>query len=936
MGTEGVMAPAPVYLRTEYQFDPLGLDETEPRFSWLVENDHRGAYQSSYQVLVASSIERLDADAADLWDSGKVESDATAHVVYAGAPLRAFSRANWKVRVWDEGGGVSPWSQPARFEIGPLAIDDWTLGTGGRIGATLIYSSVVGDANTSAPAPYMRRSFDVDGRVMSARLYITALGLYEASINGHLVTDDVYRPGWTDYHLRVPYQAYDVTTLLRQGENVLGAILGDGWFCGFVDDHRQHWGDRPKLLAKLVVELDGADAPFLLGTDGKWRTTTGPILVGDNYDGETYDARLELPGWDEPGYDDGGWEPVQRIGRSLSGRAQIVGTTAPPVRRVLELKPTSLTKRADEVCQFDLGQNMVGRVRLRVNAPRGTEITLQFAEILNADGSLHTDNLGTAKATDHYICKGGGEEVYEPRFTFHGFRYVEVTGAAGLDETAVTGVVLHSDARVGGHFSCSNELVNRLQQNIQWSQRGNFLDVPTDCPQRNERLGWTGDIQIFARTATFNMDAAAFLSKYVHDLQDAQLMAGIERGAYPIVVPSIAPRAGGPAWADAGVVVPWVLYERYGDLRLLERHYTSMLDYADFLDRVSRGRAEGTWLGYGDWVSLDAVAQHIDGFGIDDRFGGTPRDYIWRAFDIYSTNLTARMATLLGRDADATRLTRRRDVERDAFAERWVGDDGSLTVTTQTAYLLALHFDLLTDAGHRAAAVEDLVANIEATGHLQTGFIGTPYLLHVLSNVGRADLAYRLLERTEYPSWLYEVTQGATTIWERWDAWTKESGFNQSTMNSFNHYAYGAVGEWLFRVAAGIDTAIEGAGYREVRFRPELGGTLTHVSAHVETLVGRVASSWRLEGGRATLRLTLPWNTRGRFRLPAASLDRVSENGVALEGVNGISNARVVDGRVECDAVAGTYELLVDDPILASGQVLGAASSLVAAHRSSR
>ena len=543
--------------------------------------------------------------------------------------------------------------------------------------------------------------------------------------------------------------------------------------------------------------------------------------------------------------------------------------------------------------------------------------------MLNADGSLHRVNLGSAEATDRYICKGGGIEIYEPRFTFHGFRYAEISGApTALDASALTGVVLHSDAEISGEFRCSNELVNQLQHNIQWSQRGNFLDVPTDCPQRDERLGWTGDIQVFARTSTFNMDVAAFLTKYVIDLRDAQFAGGIERGTYPWGVPSVFQRAGGPGWADAGVIVPWVVYERYGDLRILERHYTSILEYIAFLERAAAGRAGGTWLGFGDWLSLDAVAQQIDSFGVDESFGGTAREYIWHAFDIHSTELASRIAELLGRDEDAKRFRARSQQRREEFAGLYVDGTGHLTETTQTAYLLALHFDLLIHPTHRSAAEADLVANIERVGHLQTGFIGTPYLLHVLSDTGRSDLAYSLLERTDYPGWLYPVTHGATTIWERWDAWTKDGGFRQPhMMNSFNHYAYGAVGEWLFRVVAGIDTTIEGAGYRHILVRPELGGSLTSAEAHVDTIHGRLATAWQLQGAeRATLRVTLPPNTTATLRLPATSAALVSERGLTLPEVEGISAIGTRDGRVECQAAAGTYEFVIEAPIVATNR----------------
>jgi alpha-L-rhamnosidase len=881
-----------VDLRTEYQTGPLGLDETEPRFSWRLVDERRGARQSAYHVLV---------DDGERWDSGVVASDETTQVVYAGSPLRAFDDATWKVRVWDGDGAASPWSDPAPFELGPLSIADWEP-------AQYVQSSVVGTIEHGAAAPYLRRAVIVEGDVVRARLYVTALGLYEASLNGRLVSDDVYAPGWTDYHHRVPYRAYDVTALLHPGENVIGAILGDGWYSGFVGLQRQVWGDRPRLLAKLVVEIDGADERFVVATDEQWRTSTGPILAADNYDGERYDARLELEGWDEPAYDDTAWEPVQvcRGFTSVGLRVQPVAAVAPPVRRIMELRPKAV-RRCGGKTLFDFGQNMVGRARVRVTAPGGTEVRLRFAEMLESDGTLHTRNLLTAEATDRYTCKGGSEEVHEPRFTFHGFRYVEVEGAE-LSDDALTGIVLHSDAPFTGRFSCSNELVDQLHRNIEWSQRGNFLDVPTDCPQRSERMGWTGDIQVFARTATYLMDAAAFLSKYVTDLRDSQLVGGVDRGSFPWVVPSGFARAGGPGWADAGVVVPWVVYERYGDVRQLERHYGSILEYIDFLERFARGRAEGTWLGFGDWLSLDDELIDVDDETRDEldagesRFGGTPQLFLWHAFDVLSTGLAARIASVLGRYDDSTRLRARHDRARDEFASRWVTADGRLAVETQTAYALALRFDLLADEGHRRAAENDLIAAVERVGHLQTGFLGTPHLLPALTDAGRVDLAYRLLERTEYPGWLYPVTQGATTIWERWDGWTEERGFHPSLMNSFNHYAYGAIGEWLYRVVAGIDAG--DAGYRHVLVRPQPGGTLTHASAQIDTHRGRIETSWRLEGDDLTLRLVLPPNTHATVVLPAYG---VTEDGVPLADVPGVDDVELRHGSVEFTARAGTY-----------------------------
>jgi alpha-L-rhamnosidase len=899
---------SPNKLRTEYLIDPIGLDEPEPRFSWSLDDNRRGATQTAYQILVASSPATLARDSGDFWDSGMVRSEEVAHIVYAGRPLQAFDAAHWKVRSWDHEDVASPWSSPASFELGPLTGDDWK-------GALFIWSPVVGDSQTGAPSPYFRRPFRVDGAdVVRARLYITALGLYEATINGLAVTDAVFRPGWTDYDRRVPYQAYDVTNLVIPGDNVIGVILGDGWYCGTVSWQRQQWGERPELLAQLVISTQAKSDQIII-TNTEWRTATGPILRSDHYHGEEYDARLEHIGWNEPGFDDSHWLPASTDSDSYHFRRSLVATIAPPVRPILEIATQTVTQRGAGTYQFDLGQNVVGWARLRVAAPEGTALTLRFAEMLNDDGTLHTANLLSARATDRYTCRGGREETYEPRFTYHGFRYVEVSGVPpqiNLGAEAITGVVISTDSSLCSEFECSNALLNRLQQNVVSSQRGNFFDVPTDNPQRAERLGWLGDARAFARTATYNMDVAAFFTKFVIDMRDGQLVAGSGRGSYPWFAPSITAQAGGPGWADAGVVIPWVLYERYADVRVLERHYSSILDYLDFLDRAERGRTPGTWLGFGDWLALEPEPVYALGV-TDDRFGSTPREYLWQAFDIDTTTTAARIAAKLGREDDARRFRERAERLRNSFQSSWVDGHGRLTVATQTAHALALAFDLLTEPEHRKNAADSLVQLVTRVGHLQTGQIGTPLVLQVLSDIGEIDLAYKLLERTEYPSWLYPVTQGATTIWERWDGWTRQDGFKQHTMNSFNQYHLGTVGEWMFRTIAGIDTSTAGTGYKHIVIHPRPGGSLTSARAHLDTIRGRIATHWRREQGYFHLDLQLPPATTATLHLPSTDLSRVTESSAPLTDVDGVTGVRTSENGIECDLVPGTYSWRVDE-----------------------
>lgn len=894
-------------LTCEYRTNPLGIDVTSPRLSWQMHTDRRGARQTAYRVLAASSPEQLRAGDADLWDSGRVESDQSVHVAYAGPRLCSRQRVYWKVTVWDETDNANE-SAPAWFEMGLLKRSDWK--------AKWVGAALVGGPRSTIPAPYLRKSFTLPGAVGSARLYVTALGLYECSLNGQVVGDDMLSPGWTDYHKRVRYRVYDVTDLLRDGENVLGAVLGDGWAVGHIAwGPRQQYVDRPRLLAQLEITL--ADSrTIIVVTDRTWKHQFGPLLENDLLMGEAYDARLEMPGWDRPGFDDGRWLRVEVFD---DPGVALVAANGPTVRRIDELKPVSDPVDRSDFSRrwhlFDLGQNMVGRVRFRGRAPAGTTVTLRFAEVLDADGSLYTANLRTARATDHYTFKGDGEEVWEPKFTFHGFRYVELAGYPGeATRDTITGVVLHSEMSPTGEFECSDPLINQLQHNIVWGQRGNFLDVPTDCPQRDERLGWTGDIQVFVRTAAFNMNIAGFMTKWAQDVADAQTA----RGSVPPVVPNIMPDMddGGPAWADAAIICPWTIYLCYGDRRILENNYAVMTRFMQFILDASPGyircapEYEG-WPGFGDWLSINA---------------DTPRDLIGTAFLAYDARLMAQIAAALGKRREAARYRRLFADVKKAFAARYLKgskvhappappsrrrqmmdnadaisrgrlkamDYGpipsqvfntDLFTPTQTAYVLALHFDLLPEK-LRPLAVAELVADIERRNmHLSTGFVGAPYLPYALSNNGRLDIAYALLHQKTWPSWLYPVTQGATTIWERWDGWTEESGFQDPAMNSFNHYAYGSIGAWLYSTVAGIEIDPAMPGYKHIILRPQPGGGLTRACGRLKTLFGELVSEWKIEDGAFDWTVVVPPNTTATVHLPVMGERSITLNGQVVSGL---------------------------------------------------
>ena len=820
-------------LRCEHREDIPCIDDPAPRLSWRLEGGER---QTAYRIEV-----RRGADV--LWDTQRVASPRTLDVEYAGAPLPAASELAWRVQVWDEASEPGPWSEPARFRTGPA---EWRARW---IRRDRVYDPPVpvpgeelepddGDPmlRRLPPCPYLRREFALAGGVTRATLYATARGVVELELNGQRVGDAELAPGWTDYGARIEYAAHDVTGLLREGENVLGAILGDGWYAGMIgfDPRRtgNHYGSEPELLCELHVEhADGSRR--VIASDAGWQATTGPLVYSDLLMGERYDARREP----------GGWRPV-RV-RERDG-VRLVPERAQPIRVTEDLRPVAVTERAPGVHVVDLGQNMVGRVRLEVRGARGARVRLRFAEMLEPDGSLYVENLRGARPVDTYVLRGDGTETWEPRFTFHGFRYVEVTGA---DELSLTGRVVHSDTPRSGEFECSDKLVNQLWRNIDWGQRGNFLSVPTDCPQRDERLGWLADAQVFLPTASLNRDVAAFITKWGDDVLDAQL----PDGAYPDVAPRlIADREGAPAWADAGVIVPWLMWQRYGDTRLMARHWEAMERYMAYLLRHNPDLrwTERHGNDYGDWLSVGAH---------------TPRDVLATAYWAYDARLMAEMARELGRTDRAEHYERLHAGIRAAFNAAYVGEDAHIEGDTQTVYALALHVGLLPEAA-RPRAARRLVEDIRANGdHLTTGFVGVGLLCPVLSAHGHSDVAHTLLRQDTFPSWGYSIRHGATTIWERWDGWTEEHGFQTPAMNSFNHYSLGSVGQWLVEHVAGIRAAAP--GYARVLIAPE-PGELEWARATYRSVRGPIASAWRQDADGFHLEVEIPPNVTARVMLP--------------------------------------------------------------------
>ncbi|MET8174397.1 alpha-L-rhamnosidase [Streptomyces clavifer] len=983
----------------EYVRHPLGLDTPRPRLSWPVASDRAGGRQSAYQLRVATSPDRLGKP--DVWDSGKVVSEQSVLVPYAGPEPASRTRYHWSVRVWDAEGRASAWSDPSWWETGLLVDSDWSAGwigapaalTGtpaldgaswiwfpegdpaadapaatrwfrgradippGLVRARLVMTAddgftarvngvevahteadgpaqnwqrpvlvdvtahlspgvqVISVAATNAaagpagllgalelttadgvvtlvtdagwrstdreppgdwhsgtyddtgwstakvlapwgsgpwgrvraahsPAVQLRREFRLGRkRVARARLYSTALGLYEVHLNGRRVGEDRLAPGWTDYNKRVQYQTYDVTGLLAPGGNALGVTLATGWYAGSIAWFGPHqYGDQPAVLAQLEVTFTDGSTERVVSGSG-WRAAAGPVTGADLMSGEEYDARLETEGWTRAGFDASGWlaaDPVDGVTGALV--AQVDGAC----RVAQELTAREVTEPQPGVFVFDLGQNMVGTPRLTVSGPAGTKVRLRHAEVLNPDGTLYTANLRTARATDTYTLKGGGRETYEPRFTFHGFRYVEVTGYPGTpDRDAVVGRVIHTAAPFTMDFTTDVPMLNQLHSNITWGQRGNFLSIPTDTPARDERLGWTGDINVFAPTAAYTMESARFLTKWLHDLRDDQ----VADGAFPNVAPDLPGVGSGAAgWGDAGVTVPWALYQAYGDERVLEQSWSSMLRWLTYLEEHSSGLLRPAD-GYGDWLN------------IEDE---TPKDVIGTAYFAHSADLVARIAEALGKDPAPYRSLFGR--VRDAFRAAYVTAGGRVKGDTQTAYVLALSMDLLTEAD-RGPAAERLVALIEAKDwHLSTGFLGTPRLLPVLTDTGHTDVAYRLLTQRTFPSWGYQIDRGATTMWERWDSIRPDGSFQDAGMNSFNHYAYGSVGEWMYANIAGI--APGSPGFRKVVVRPRPGGGVTQAEGRFDSRYGPVTTRWRTDADGFALRVVLPPNTTAEVWVP--------------------------------------------------------------------
>lgn len=1027
----------PTNLRCEYKTNPLGIDVTTPRLGWTLVSEAPAQIQSGYQILVASSLTQLQADQGDLWDSGKVASNDTTFIVYAGKPLSSRQACYWKVRVWDGEDTPSPWSGPSLWSMGLLSPEDWTaawigydaapltptivedpiqdmgnaqwiwypegkpgesapLGDvffrssfsveSGRIlkqaglyitadnsarayldgtelqgvvtafnqimlidltaqldagthclailgknegdgpnpagmiarlvldyedGPTTFIESgeswkvtrgeapegwstpdfddqswlgagVIGPVGTPPwpvpkfpkaielpPPPQLRKDFTAGREIKRATLYATAFGVYDAYLNGERVGDFIFAPGFTDYNKRVYYQTYDVTGLVRPGEkNTLAAVLGDGWYAGYlgflpqlpVDSARDHYGNQPRFRGQLEVEY-GDGHVETISTDATWKASYGYIRESDMLMGETQDFAMATTGWLVPGFDDSTWEAVAA---GTTHEVPLQAHPGTPVTRHERLVAQSVKETEPGVYIYDLGQNMAGWASITLHGRAGQHIRVRHGERLDANGKLYTTNLRKARCIDSYTLAEDGLATLEPHFTFHGFQYVEISGVdEALPLENVSGVVLQSVIEPAGQFECSEPLLNQLFHNITWGQKGNYLEIPTDCPQRDERMGWTGDAQFFIPTALYNMDSGAFFTKWLVDLvQDSQL----EDGSFADVAPHVALGGGAVAWGDAAMICTYQIYRYYGDTAIIERHFPNLVRGMEFLEKTSENGIRKK-MGYGDWLN---------------KGGGAKDEVICTAYFAYLAGLMREMAEAIGKNDEARHYAALERTIKAAFVKNFIADDGKILESSQTGYALAFTMNLVPENLKEKAAAQFEAEVARFDNHLATGFIGTPRLLPGLAEAGKIDLAYQLLMNKDYPSWLFQVTQGATTMWERWDGWTPDKGFQDPGMNSFNHYAFGAVGEWLYSTIGGI--APLSPGFKTFEIAPKPGGGLTWATTHYRSIHGLIRSEWKIVGSEFKLEVEVPVNTKATVVLPEAYRAKMMVNGEPAEG----------------------------------------------------
>lgn len=847
---------APHNLRCEYLENPMGIDVQKPRFSWMLRHSERGQKQSAYQIMVSidPSFEK------DLvWDSGKVDSEQSTHLVYQGEPLESNRTYYWKVRYWDKDDRSSPFSQTACFDTGLFHQEDWE---GEWISGDNLF----------------RKEFSVDKKIIRARAFICGLGYYELRVNGKKVGNNVLDPGYTTYDQRLLYTTCDITDYLNRGQNSVGVILGKGW------------SEIKLLMLQINVELEGGEH-LTIFTDSTWKTAQGPIVRDSIYDGEVYDARKELPGWDKPVFDDKDWEPVTT---GFKPKGKLSSQMLQPIKIMGTLLPQKMTQPEDGVYVYDFGQNFSGWVELSVSGPRGTEVQMRFAELLYENAMINQENLRSAKARDIYILKGEGEEKYEPRFTYHGFRYVELRGYPGVPKLdTVMGKLVHSSVHQIGNFSCSKPILNQLQHLITWGQKTNLHSITTDCCQRDERMGWLGDAHLTAETAMMNFDMGAFYTKFINDIRDVQDKNGTITDTVPFIWGQ---RPADPAWGTAYPLLCWYMYQYYGDQRILEQHYEGLKKYTDFLQSKAKNDLV-EFSHYGDWVAVEP----------------TPGSLVSSFFYAYDIILLKNIATALGKEKDAEDYQNLAEQIKKAFHKKYYDSETrNYGSGSQTSNVLPLFLDMVPEEA-RGGIWHNLRQSLiyQNNTHLTTGIIGTKYIMDVLTKTGSSSLAYDLAVQTTYPSWGYMIKNGATTLWELWQNKTGPG------MNSHNHPMFGSVGAWLYNTLAGIKQAPDSAGFKHIWIQPEMVRDLRFASGTIHTPLGPITSSWTKSPHHIGLRVYIPVNAEAVVFIPKLKLEniiliesgvRIYAEGKFLTGVQGIKKVEELPDSVHIEIGSGRYD----------------------------
>lgn len=882
-----------------YFENPLGIDDPEPRFSWVATSEGHNKMQSAYRILVAASVDDLDKEIA-YWDSGKVTSDENTHIRYQGKALQSGQKYYYKIMIWDEKDAASDWSDNQYWVMGLLKEEDWKAEW---IGFKTVDTNKKDTLNLPPPA-YLKKEFTTEAKVKSAILHCTALGVYEPMLNGQKISEDILTPGWSDYTRRVYYNTYDVGNMIKEGNNTLKIILADGWYSGYVGPkelsnpkNRELYGEHPAFLGQLDIEYENGEKRTIV-SDMSWKGREGPLIYADLLMGTGYNANLEIENQGDSGSDSKVWKDVYAHPGTKGVLEAYPGNT---IQVYDTLKPQEIKELTEGTYIFDLGQNFAGRTRLRVKGNKNDTLILRHGEMLYPDGFLMTENLRFARAKDMYILKGDGTEIWEPKFTYHGFRYVEVSGLSEKPtKETLTGIAFSSATPMESSFTSSDSILNRMYENIRWTQRSNFMDVPTDSPQRDERLGWLGDIQIFSKSALYNANLGAFFSKWFVDLRDAQYEFGPYANFAPQPYPELVWYS--PGWMEAGVMVPYNTYKFYGDTKMIADHYESMRRFMDY--HIEKSSEAGYFYPENSWTEIGPKGGFGDWLSMTDK--NLAHDLMASMYFQTALRMMAEMSAALDKPEEEAYYQKVFDISISNFMEHYMNEDGifkidesaygdgegyfegfkGFTGHTQSAYATAIYFDLLPDEQEKKAGrhLTDLLVKNDTLP--TSGILGIRQLLPALSKIGRSDLAYQILLNKAYPGWGFQVKHGATTIWERWNSYTPKDGFNgemNTKMNSFNHYAFGAFSQFLFEQVGGIRA--EGVGFDSIVIRPELGdGSLKSAAVRYASLNGEIGSTWKLEGPSLLIEIDIPFNTTAEVYVPTKAGGKVSETtGASIE-----------------------------------------------------